>query len=261
MADASVRFNVTGTGEAEAKIQKVGAAISKVGKEAERQEKAAAQLAAATATRRSKALGIVAGMPALGQIGEAFSAPTKGLVALGIGAAAAAIALKAAAGVIARSQEVLESRIKGGITSRERIAGAVAGANQNAEAFVLGNRERLAGGDSGSKALRAALREADKIQRQIDEAQVARFVASGPSGLRQQLGEIKSPEAAEMTKIYKEAALQSEIQLKIFNSMSIWQKLSDQLSNAASFNGRGWNSRYIDAMRQVTDIQPPASNP
>lgn len=256
MTESRIVITLDGSGRAIAQVEKLDQSLKRAGKSANKLGDGASG-AVGTAAEKAEREGrkrVGFGMRAagkvfapLGQAAEAVGAPTAGLAALGVAGVAAGIAVRQFAAIIAESTRIIETEVKAKYAARATIRDAGTNATRAALAFALSKRDEIMAGHGGTKEQRAFFRETDKIQADMDKAQMARAMRYGVVEMRGQLGAIRNPESAAAIQLAKDASEQTDIQREILARMNGLEFFAMMVKNGLS--GKSAFADLNDAMR------------
>ena len=191
-------------------------------------------------------LGAGAGMGGLGQVGSALGSP---LGALGVAAVGIGLSFRALGGAISTSIEAIKSEVQVRHKTIARVRDAGSTADQSAVGAVMGRKDSLVGksGRGGTPEVQKFFADQEKVQKQIEAAQLNRALKVGDRTAREELTKVVSPEAVALGEAFKEAQAQTAALQEIRDNMNWFQKAYEGIGNQLA--GRSWDAKGIDAMR------------
>ena len=225
-----VRFILDGTGKAVQQVDKVKksllgmnqAAASPGGRAAAREEREGR----ARFGKLAKVGQLASGIGPMGQLAEVAGAATPGLAALGVTAIAVGFGLSQFGKMLDKSIQAIKDDVQTRFATRNTIAAARTAADQSALGSAMGQRDKLMGGNPAAitSEMVKFYASMDKLQGDIDKANMQRAMANGEGVMRNELARTRSPESAALLDMSKAAAESTDVQIQIRDSLWAFEK-------------------------------------
>ena len=253
-----VRFILDGTGKAVQQVDKVKksllgmnqAAASPGGRAAGREEREGR----ARFGKLAKVGQLASGIGPMGQLSEIAGAATPALAAMGVAAVAGGFALMQFGKMINLSIEAIKSDVQTRFATRNTINAAKSSADQSALGSAMSQRDKVLGGNPAAitSEMVKFYASIDKLQTDIDKANMQRAMSSGEGVMRAELARTRSPESAAMLDLSKTAEEGVEVQKQILGQMSFLQRFVTVFTNG--MQGKSLNADLISAQNNSASI-------
>ena len=253
-----VRFILDGTGKAVQQVDKVKksllgmnqAAASPTGRASAREEREGR----ARFGKLARVGQLASGIGPMGQLSEIAGAATPALAAMGVAAVAGGFALMQFGKMINHSIEAIKADVQTRFGTRNTISAARNAADQSALGSAMSQRDKVLGGNPGAitPEIVKFYASMDKLQADIDKANMQRAMTSGEGIMRAELARTRSPESAAMLDLSKTAEEGVEIQRQILGQMSFLQRFVTVFTNG--MQGKSLNADYYSAINNKSSI-------
>lgn len=225
-----VRFILDGTGKAVQQVDKVKksllgmnqAAATPAGRASARDEREGR----ARFGKLAKVGQLASGIGPMGQLAEVAGAATPGLAALGVTAIAVGFGLSQFGKMLDVSIQAIKDDVQTRFATRNTISAARNAADQSALGSAMSQRDKILGGNPGAitPEIVKFYASIDKLQGDLDKANLQRAMVSGEGIMQSELARTKSPESAAILQLSKDAAESTEIQIQIRDSLWAFEK-------------------------------------
>jgi len=252
-----VRFILDGSGKAVEQIDKVKKSLLGLN-----QAKASGGSTGAVSEREqrgrfgklAKVGQLASGIGPIGQLAEIAGAATPALAALGIAGVAAGFAISQFGKMVNLGIAAIKTDTETRYAAGNKIKAATESADQTALGSTMGQRDKLMGGNPANitPELVKFYAMADKVQSEIDKANVNRALSSGEGVMRSELARTKSPESAAILEMNKAAEESVEIQKEISGKLNFLERFVTVFTNG--MQGKSLNQDVIDAQRNLSSV-------
>lgn len=197
---------------------------------------------------------LASGIGPIGQLAEIAGAATPGIAALGIAAVAGGFALMQFGKMVNAGIDAIKADVQTRFATTATIKAATESANQTALGSAMSQRDKLLGGNPAAITpdILKFYQSIDKLQGDIDKANMARAMSTGEGVMRAELARTRSPESAALLDMSKTAEEAITIQREISAKLSPLQELVVFFTNG--MQGKSMHSDLIDAQRHLASI-------
>lgn len=253
-----VRFILDGTGKAIQQVDQVKksllgmnqAAASPGGRAAAREDREGR----ARFGKLAKVGQLASGIGPIGQLSEIAGAATPAIAAMGIAAVAGGFALMQFGKMINLGIEAIKSDVQTRFATRNTINAAKSAADQSALGSAMSQRDKVLGGNPAAitPEIVKFYASIDKLQADIDKANMQRAMTSGEGVMRAELARTRSPESAAMLDLNKSAEESIQVQREISAKMSFLERFVTVFTNG--MQGKSLNADLISAQNNHSSI-------
>ena len=253
-----VRFVLDGTGKAIQQVDNVKkkllgldqAKASPASKSAARDEREGRQRFG----KLAKVGQLASGIGPIGQLAEIAGAATPAIAAFGIAAVAGGFALSQFGKMINLGIDALKADVQTRYATRNTIKSATTAADQTALGSAMSQRDKVMGGNPAAitSEMVKFYASMDKLQGDIDKANMQRAMSSGEGVMRAELARTRSPESAAILDLNKSAEESVQIQREISDKMNFLERFVTVFTNG--MQGKSLNADLIGAQRNSASI-------